>query len=104
MREVIPFMNLMVNVSEVFPLRNPKPEFHCKVFEVNNICIRVVESSKFTPILKHVAIKYYHFRKHIADKTISIFPIDTKDQVADIFTKPLDRVIFRRLPLLLMGW
>ena len=32
------------------------------------------------------------------------FPIDTKDQLADIFTNPLDRVIFRKLRLLLMGW
>ena len=44
------------------------------------------------------------FEKNVADKTISIFPIDTKDQLADIFTKPLDRVIFRKLRLLLMGW
>ena len=104
MREVIPFMNLMVKFGEVFPLHNPKPEFHCKVFEDNNSCIRVAESSKFTPRTKHIAIKYHHFRKHVADKTISIFPIDTKDQLADIFTNPLDRVIFRKLRLLLMGW
>ena len=61
MREVIPFMNFMVEVGEVFPLHNPKPEFHCKVFEDNNSCIRVVESSKFTPRTKHIAIKYQHF-------------------------------------------
>ena len=60
--------------------------------------------SKFTPRTKHIAIKYNHFRKHVADKTISIFPIDMKDQLADIFTKPLDRFILRKLQLLLMGW
>ena len=73
MREVILFMNLMVEVGEFFPLHNPKPEFHCKVFEDNNICIRVAESSKFTPRTKHTVIKYNHLRKHVADKTISIF-------------------------------
>ena len=56
------------------------------------------------PRRKHIAIKYHHFRKHVADKTISIVPIDMKDQLADIFTKPLDRVIFRKLRLILMGW
>ena len=61
-------------------------------------------SPKFTPKTKHIAIKYHHFRKHAADKTMSISPIDTKDQLADIFTKPLDRVIFRKLLLILMGW
>ena len=104
MREVIPFMNLMVEVGEVFPLHNPKPEFHCKLFENNNSCIRMAESSKFTPRTKHIAIKYHHFRKHVTDKTISIFPIDKKDQLDDIFTKPLDRVIFRKLRFLLMDW
>ena len=102
MREVTPLMNLMVEVGEVFPLHNPKPEFHSKVFEYNNSCIRVAESSKFTPRTRYVAIKYHHFRKHVADKTFSIFPIGTKDQLANIFTKPLDRVIFRKLRLLLM--
>ena len=104
MREVIPFMNFMVKVGEVFPIHNPKPEFHCKVFEDNNSCIRAAESSKFTPRTKHIAIKYHHFRKYVAGKTISISPIDTKDQLADIFTKPLDRVIFRKIRLLLMVW
>ena len=83
MREVISFMILMVEVGEVFPLHNPKPEFHCKVFEDNNIYIRVAESSNFTPRTKHIAIKYHHFQKHVADKTISVFPIDTKYQLAD---------------------
>ena len=104
MREVIPFINLMVEDGKVFPFHNPKPEFRCKVFEDNNSCIRVAKSSKFTPRTKHIAIKYHHFRKHVADKPISILPVDTKDQLADIFTKPLDRVIFRKLQLLLMGW
>ena len=97
MIEVIPFMNLMVEVGDIFPLHNPKPEFHCKVLEDNNIFIRVADSPKFTPRTKHVANKYHHFINHVTDKTISIFPIDTKDQLADIFTKPLNRVIFRKL-------
>ena len=94
----------MVEFGKVFLLHNPKPELHCKLFEYNNSCIRVSESSKFTPRTKHIAIKYHHFRKHVTDKTVSIFPIDTKDQLADIYTKPLDRVIFKKLQLLLMGW
>ena len=96
-REVIPLMNLMVKVGDIFPLHNPKPQFHYKVFEDNNSFIRVAEIPKFTPRTKNIAIKYHHFRKHVSDKTISILPIDTKDQLADIFTKPLDRFIFTKL-------
>ena len=104
MREVIPFMNLIVEVGNVFPLNNPKPKFHCKVFEDNRSCIRVAESPKFTPRTKHIAIKYHHFRKHVSDKTIAIFPISTTDQLADIFTKPLDRIVFTKLRKQIMGW
>ena len=104
MQEVIPFMNLMMEVGDIFPLHNPKPKFHCKVFKDNNSCVRVAEIPKFTPLTNHIAIKYHHFIKHVADKTICVFPINTKDQLVDIFTKPLDRVIFTKLRMLLMGW
>ena len=104
MREVIPFMNLMVEVGDVFPLNNPKPKFHCKVFEDNRSCIKVAESPRFTPRTKHIAIKYHHFRKHVSDGNIDILPISTHDQLADIFTKPLDKVTFTKLRRLLMGW
>ena len=100
MRGVIQLMNLMVEVGDIFPLHNPKPKFHCKVFEDNNSCIRVAESPKFTPRTNHIAIKYHHFRKNVTDKEIYISPIYTKDQLADIFTKPLDRVIFTKLRLM----
>ena len=103
-REVIPFMNLIMKVGDIFPLHNLKPKFHCKVFEDNNSCIKMSEIPKFTPRTKNIAIKYKHFRKHMADKTISLFPINSKDQLADIFTKPLDRVIFTKLRMLLMVW
>ena len=98
MRETIPFMNLMVEIGEVFKFFNPKPKFHCKVFEDNISCIKVAESPKFTPRTKHIAIKYHHFRKHVSDGTVTIHHIDTKEQIADIFTKPLEESLFN------LGW
>ena len=97
MRHTIPFVNLMVEVDNIFPLNNPTPTFHCKVFEDNRSCIRVAESPKSTLRTKHIAIKYHHFRSNVTDGTIKIYPVNMKDQLADIFTKPLDRVIFTRL-------
>jgi hypothetical protein len=67
-------------------------------------CIKVAEIPKFTPRTKHIAIKYHHFRKHVADGTVSIHHIDTKQQIADIFTKPLDETLFNHLRVMLMGW
>ena len=104
MHKTIPFLNLMIEVGNIFPLHNPKPWFHCKVFEDNRSCIKVAGSPKFTPRTKHIAIKYHHFRRYVADGTITIVPVDTTDQIADIFTKPLDRVVFTKLRRMLMGW
>ena len=66
------------------------------------VCGGLCESPKFTPCTKHIAIKYHHFRKHVADGTISIHHIDTKQQIADIFTEPLDESLFNDLREILM--
>ena len=49
MRKVIPFMELMKEVSFVFDINLPKPEVLCKVFEDNQSCISVSKSNKFSP-------------------------------------------------------
>ena len=41
------------------------------------------------PRTKHIALKYYHFRKHVRDGTISVRYVETDRQIADIFTKTL---------------
>ncbi len=104
MREMLLFLNLMQEIGVVFEFFNPKPKFHCKVFENNMSCIKVAESPKFTPQTKHIAIKYHHFRRFVSDGTVTIHHIDTKQQIADIFTKPLDEVLFSHLREKLMGW
>ena len=104
MREVIPFMNLLAEVSCVFDVHTPKPEVFCKVFEDNRSCIAIAEANKFSPRTKHIALKYHHFRSFVKAKTIQIFPIDTKEQTADIFTKPVDDKTFFHLRRKLLGW
>ena len=104
MREVLPLMELLKEVDLVFKLHLPKPKIHCKVFEDNNSCIAMAEAVKFSPRTKHIALKYHHFRRFVKDLTIKIFPIDTKEQTADIFTKPLDEALFVHLRKKLMGW
>ena len=59
---------------------------------------------KFSPRTKHIAIKYRHFREHVKNKTIRVVAIDTKEQIADIFTKPLEKAAFEHLRYKLMGW
>ena len=104
MREVLPFLNLMQEISDIFPISDKKPIFKCTVYEDNESCIKVAKSPKFTLRTKHIAIKYHHFRQYVTDGTIDIRSIDTKDQIADMLTKPLCEKDFCFLRRLLMGW
>ena len=104
MREVIPFLNLMKEIAGIFGLLTRKPVFRCTVWEDNESCITVAKSPKFTPRTKHIAIKYHHFRQFVSDETLVIKSIDTAEQIADIFTKPLPEKSFCHLRRKLMGW
>ena len=104
MREVIPLMELLKEVNNIFPIDLPKPKVHCKVWEDNNGCISLANGEKFSPRTKHIAIKYHHFRSHVKQGNIQVHPIDTKEQTADIFTKPLDESLFVYLRHKLNGW
>ena len=104
MREVIPLMNLMKELDKVLKVNASKPDFFCQVFEDNRSTISVATSKKFTPRTKHIALKYHHFRQYVNDKSIRIQSIDTTQQIADIFTKPLDEDAFKYLRGKLVGW
>jgi hypothetical protein len=104
MRDVLPFLNLMSEIKAFLPVSNQEPKFFCKVWEDNQSCIKVAKSPKFTPRTKHIALKYHHFRHFVSDGTIAIEYIDTTEQTADIFTKPLPEKAFRHLRKKLMGW
>ena len=104
LRDVIPMMALLLELNKLIDIHIPKPDIHCKVFEDNNSCIAVAESPKFTPRTKHIAIKYHHFRSFVKNKSINISHIGTKEQIADIFTKPLEGALFIYLRKKLSGW
>ena len=103
-REVSLFLNLVREISEFLPTKNDDPKIFCTVWEDNRSCIKVAKSPKFTPHTKHIALKYHHFRQFVNDKTVRINSIDTLEQTADIFTKPLDGTKFAHLQKKLCGW
>ena len=104
MREVIPFMNLLQDINKIFNLNLDEPEFNCKLFEDNNSCIAIATSNRFSPRTKHIAIRCHHFQHYIKQKLVTILPIDTKEQLIDIFTKPLDETLFLYLRAGLLKW
>ena len=66
--------------------------------------LQIAERPKFTPRTEHIALKYYHFRRFVSDGKVTILPIDTLEQSADHFVKPLDGPQFAYLQKKLCGW
>ena len=46
---------------------------------------------------KHIDIRYHFIREHVMNGTVVLHFVPTADQIADIFTKPLDESTFSKL-------
>ena len=105
MRELIPFTGLVEELNEIFNKDKIKPIVKCKLFEDNNGALELARAPKYRPRTKHIALKYHHFRNFVKEGRVEILPIDTKQQIADIFTKGIsDVVLFKHLRHKLLGW
>jgi hypothetical protein len=75
------------------------------VYEDNNACIVLAKTeSNFKPRTKHISLKFHHFQDKIKDGSLRIVKVDSTQNWADIFTKPLGRIKFEYLRKLLIGW
>ena len=76
----------------------------CKVFKDNQSFIVVAESKKPPARTKHIEIKHHHFRSLFYKKIININYVDTKKQLAEMLTKPIEANQFFKSRHVLMGW
>ena len=104
MRDVLPIISLIEEVNVVLQIKGQQPTLYCTVFEDNNGALELANAPKMRPRTKHIALKYHHFRQAVSDKRVRIKPIDTKEQLADIFTKPLYKPLFEYLREQFLGW
>ncbi len=73
-------------------------QYHCRFddfFEDNSGALELARLPKLCPRTKHINVCYHHFCEHVWKELIKIFPIDTKDQIADALTKPLAQNVFQ---------
>jgi hypothetical protein len=104
LREVIPLMDLIQETkAHGFDFPFAPAKVHCKAFEDNSGALEMAKTHKLRPRTKYINVKYHHFRAHV-DKTITIHKIDTKDQLADGLTKPLDVIAFQIFRDRVMGY
>ena len=49
------------------------------------------------PRMKHINVRYHFIREHVMNGTVELHFVPLEEQIADIFTKPLDESTFTRL-------
>jgi hypothetical protein len=63
----------------------------------NNGSIVLTEDSSFHARVKQIDIKHHSIRQHVSEGRLKLHYVRSKDNTADIFTKPLPRKDFERL-------
>ena len=105
LREVIAIIHLLEDLKHHgLPVHGSTPIIKCKTFEDNMSCVKMATNHITCPRTKHLSIRLHHFRSFVKNKIISIEHISTKDQIADIFTKPLPKPQFCKLRDILLSW
>ena len=63
----------------------------------NTSAINISKNPVMHAKTKHIAIKYHYVRELVEDKEVKMKYINTKEQIADIFTEPLSKDAFEYL-------
>ena len=64
------------------------------IFCDNTSAIAITQNPKFHARTKHIDVRHHFIRDHIEKGNIEILKIGIEDQLADIFTKPLQESRF----------
>lgn len=105
LRETIMIMQLLEEMTaQGVSGLTTKPIVHCKVFEDNLGALEIARIPKMRPRTKHLNVKLHHFREYVESGKISIHAVSTHDQQADMFSKNLSVVLFRKFRKLVFGW
>ncbi len=93
--DVLPIMFLIQEIkAKEFHVICTKPYVYCKVFKDNSGALELARLPKLRPRTKHINVCYHHFREHVRNGLIKIFPIRTKDQTANVLTRLFLRTTF----------
>ena len=85
-QEAIWLMSLIKNVQ------NEKMEKPLIIFEDNQSTIKTANNMIQSERTKHIDVRHHFIREKVAEKRIEVKYLRTDDQIADIFTKSLQRV------------
>lgn len=82
-------------LTKIFADLHVDPKIPVKIYEDNVGCIYVAKNPE-TKRSKHIDVKFHFLRDRVWRKEIKLVGIESKNQVADVFTKSLAGPIFSR--------
>jgi hypothetical protein len=103
-REIIPLCALLHEFASITKLIVGPTITHSTIFKDYKGRMELANAPRLHPRTHHIALKYHHFHHFVSKRDITVQLIDTKCQLADIFTKPLLSSTFKFLRHLLLGW
>ncbi len=77
--------------NEMFDLKFNKP---IKIYEDNSGAVAIARYGNFTKNSKHIEIQFHYVNENYQAKIIEIVKVDSNNNLADIFTKALNREKF----------
>jgi hypothetical protein len=88
--------------AQLLWMRQTLRDYGCKSSRVPLLCdnesaIRMADNPVEHSRTKHIDIRYHFLREHQQRGDIEIAYVSTKEQLANIFTKPLDEKTFNKL-------
>jgi hypothetical protein len=75
-----------------------------QIMEDNQGCIFLSENPVFHQRTKHIDVKYHFVRERVESGEVKLVYVTTTDQLADLLTKPLERVRFEALRKQVLGY
>ena len=105
LRDVIPIMGCLKEMnSRGIDVGHVRSQVKCRVFEDNSGALEMAKVHKYRPRTKHINVKYHHFRNYVTRGEVTLEAIGTKDQLADILTKPVPVRVLVKLRKRAIGW
>ena len=68
-----------------------------KIFVDNQVSIKLAKNSEYDKRTKHIDVRFHFIRDMVDSNLLEVEYIESKEQLADIFTKPLAKQHFQYL-------
>mmetsp|Transcript_17941 Transcript_17941/g.30302 ORF Transcript_17941/g.30302 Transcript_17941/m.30302 type:complete len:232 (-) Transcript_17941:1082-1777(-) len=105
-RELFPIIDMVKTIGKIYGLEEQLAQMNISIHEDNAGALLLASTlpPQFTPRFKWYHIETIWFREEIVKRGILLKKICTTEQLGDIFTKGLSKVVFQNLRKKLMGW